>query len=461
MRRLLLTAALLALAAVSAVGYAAHTRDVEYRRLITSGQRALASGDSVTAVEAFSGAIALRPDAMLGWYQRGATYRQRGDLTSALRDLRQATALDPGATRAIELLGDVLFALERHARAAETYEHYLALDDRSPRVLYKLALSRFRGGRSDEAESALTQAIRQQDRLPEAHYLLGVCLSERRQMGPALASLRKAVDQAPALAEARELLATLYHRLGRPAEEVRQLEALVALGPDRAERHVALALAYSRQGRREQALLTLNRASRQFPDSPAPHVALGRIWLDVAAESEYDDPVALQEAIGALRRAAEYASSSEALTLLGRALLRAGDLRGARRALEQATSLLPVDPAAYALLAEAAERTGRPLAARDALVRAAALAGDGDPRTTARRAARIAVLSTRLGDHPAASYWYGRALAASPDDPHLTVLLAKAQWRAGHRDDARATLSRALERRPDDDELVAARKGFR
>lgn len=459
MRRLLLLAAIVTVAGVSALGYAAYTREIEYRRLVDRGEQALADRDLGEAVEAFSGAIALRPDAMLGWYKRGETYRLRGDLESAVRDLRQATTLDPSALRPLELLGDVLFALERYPRATERYQAYVGLDDRSSRVLYKLGLSRFREGQLDGAERALRQAIRLQERLPEAHYLLGLSLMQRKRGADALAPLKRAVTLAPALVPARESLVDLYRELGRHADEVRELEALVALEPRRSERVVALALAYNRQGRRDLAVQALGRATKQFEGSTGPYVALGRVWLE--ADREQPDPVLVDKAIEALTRATAHGESSEAQTLLGRAWLRKGDLRRSMASLELATATLPVDPDAYALLGEAAERAGRLTVARDALVHAAALAGDADARSATRRACKIGVLSARLDDRRAAKHWLERAAASVPDDPQLIAQVAEAQWRTGMRDDAQNTLARGLTRLPQDARLLEAQRRLR
>ena len=114
-------------------------QDREFQRLIAAGDAAVAQDQTFTAIEAFSGALALKGDSMLAYLKRGDTYRRRGELAAALRDLRQASALEPTAPRPVELLGDVNAGMERYERAIEHYRQFIALDDRSPRVLYKLA----------------------------------------------------------------------------------------------------------------------------------------------------------------------------------------------------------------------------------------------------------------------------------------------------------------------------------
>ena len=68
---------------------------------------------------------------MLAHLKRGRTYRERGELESAARDLRRAVELDPTATLPLELLGDTYLSLARYDRAVERFEAYLSLDDRS------------------------------------------------------------------------------------------------------------------------------------------------------------------------------------------------------------------------------------------------------------------------------------------------------------------------------------------
>ena len=128
------------LALGGALAYQAAARDRDYRALLARGDAALRDDQTFGAIEAYSGAVALRPDSMLAHLRRAETYQRRGDLDAASRDFRTAAFLDPTATRPLEELADVLYQRQRFRRAAETYESSLKLDDRSARVSYKLAL---------------------------------------------------------------------------------------------------------------------------------------------------------------------------------------------------------------------------------------------------------------------------------------------------------------------------------
>ena len=161
------------------------------------------------AIEAFSGALALKRDSMLAHLKRGDTYRRRGELTAALRDLREAASARPDGPEPVELLGDVNAAMGRYQRAAEHYRAFIALDDRSPRVLYKLALAYYRNGQAQERSSRCAARSPSNDRFAEAHYLLGMCLRDREQNDEALRALTRAVEINPAFAAAREELVDL------------------------------------------------------------------------------------------------------------------------------------------------------------------------------------------------------------------------------------------------------------
>jgi tetratricopeptide (TPR) repeat protein len=416
---------LLALVLLAAlIGYVSWRRDTQYATYVSAGEAAMQRGDNFGAIEAFSGAIALRRASMLAWLKRGEVYLALNDYRSALRDLRQAVALDPAALRPLELLGDAQAALDRHKRAAEHYDAYLRLDDRDLRVQYKLGVVRLRDGQIEAAIGALRHAARLDDTRAEIHYLLGLAYAEQEQRLQALRALQRAVALAPAMIAAREALAEQYRQAGRHADEVRQLEAIAALDPVRVGRHVAVADAWARAGQWPAAVTTLLRAMERFPDEQTMLLtSLGRVWL--AAGEATSDATALAKAIEALRTAAARSPSDGALALLGRAQLRAGDARGALRSLQGATTRLPLVVEDLTDLAAAAERLGRLRLARDTLARVAALSGDSESASVrANRFVHLARLSDRLHDRAATVAWLERALAATPGDRALATELA-------------------------------------
>lgn len=466
MKRALAAAVLLLTAVAGVYGYTISRREQAYRNHVGRGEAALASGDTFAAIEAFSAAIAVEDASMIGYLKRGETYRRRDDLDSALRgpalplpmqprpsldaalrDLRRAAELDPLAPRPHELLGDVNYTMGRLDRAIERYERYVQLDDRSPRVLYKLGLAQYTAGRPRLALEALNKAVAIDGAFAEAFYLMGLCARDLHEPDEALAALRRSLHLAPAMLQAREEAGNLYGRIGRPRDRIAMLEALRAIDPG-GSREVTLGLAYARAGRTNDAVTALGQAAEAYPAYAYTYVALGRVWLEVAQTR--GDHVALSKALGALEAAVVRTdNSSEALTLLGRALLLADEVERAEGVLQQASERLPLDPLAFYYLADAAARRKHFGTARGALLDYQALAGkETDPKRRAAFAARMADYSTRLGEHAAAVTWYKRAVEAGSAATPLLLRLADAQARSGDLTAARAAVAQALEKDP-------------
>ncbi len=459
-KRLLAVMALLGLCAVAAgFAYQAAARERDYRALVARGDAALAGDHPFEAIEAYSGAIALRPASMLAHLRRGETYRRRGDLEAAARDFRRAATIDPTATRPLEALGDALFERGRFVRAVETYQERLRLDDASKSVTYTLALARYRAGDLTGATTAAQQAVRMDESHAEAHYLLGLCLVDASRPSDAMGAFEKAVALSPGLIPAREELASLYAVLDQRSDELEELQTIAGLDRTRPERQIDLGLAQARHGQSELAVLTLGQALERPAGQPLAYAALGRVWLDVAvSRSETLPPlerrVALGKAVEALERVAPMAdASSEVMTLYGRALLRNDQPDEAERVLQQATRRYPVDPAAFLAYASVAERQDHLEAARGALIEYGALVLE-EPDFAAR-ARHIGTLSMRLGDPATALMWFEQALSGRPGDVGLLADVAAAQLAAGRGADAAATLARALERSPDNARLLA------
>ena len=430
-----------------ALAFAALANEREYERLIAQGDAAVTVERPFQAIEAYSGAIARKPDSMLAHYKRGAVYQAQNEFEAALRDFRSASDIDPSSLRAIESLGDVNVALGRHERAVERYEAFLQLDDRNARILYKLGLARYRVGRVKDAIKPLQQAMAIDPALGEAYYVLGLVQRDLNQLPAARKSLEEAARRSPASqTAAREALADLYLIEGDYNKAINQLEALAALEPTRPDRMIAVGLAQARAGRGDTAVTTLGRAVERFPDAPQVYAAIGHVWLMEAQRR--GDRVSLNKAIEALGHAAGRAdATSDTYAELGRALLLAGDRAAAERALRQSVAKLPVPPDAYLQLADVTAREGRIQDARDALLKYATLIGDEKPLTNV--ATRIADYSVRLGEPALAVRWFDRAIDEGGPNPALQVKLAEAAWRAGDIVRAQQVIDEGLASEPD------------
>jgi tetratricopeptide (TPR) repeat protein len=441
---------LLAFAGIGgALAYQAAVRERDYRALLVRGDTALRDAQTLGAIEAYSGAIALHPDSTVAHLRRGETYRQLGDFDAAARDFRIASDLDPTATRPLEALGDALYRRQWFKHSVDVYERRLRLDERSSEFSYKLALARYRDRNVEGARAALSQAIRLNDQLPDAYYLLGLCLREEGRSPEAVNAFERAVALSPGLVPAREELADVYGALGRRPDQLEQLQVLALLDRTRVERQVAVSLAQGRAGHGELAVLTLSSALERTSDRGRIYGALGRVWLEMA--DTRDD--ALSKALEALERVALTAdASSEVMTLYGRALVKANKPEVAEQALRQATRRFPVEPGAFVVYADVAERQNHIDAARAALIDYDALVSDGTG--FASRAARIGRLSLRLAEPSVAVAWFHRASTASPGDIGVLASLAEAQLSAGDRAAAQRTIASGLEKDPKNAALI-------
>lgn len=425
--QLLLGATLVAVALSALVVVVGVRQDQQFEALVSQGTRALRERDTAAAIESLSGAITLRADSVVAHLRRAEAYAMRRDFGPALRDLTEATRLDPSGTTPRKLLGDVNFALGRYRQAEHRYREFLVLDERSAEVWHKLGLSQLMAGLPREALHSLRQSLALDGRRAETAYVAGLALLELKQPVEAVEELRRAVALNPALKEARLELARHFGRAGRAADEVAQLEAVASLEPQVVAHRVAIAQALLRGGLTDAALASVARAQAQFPNSGELQWTLGDIWLRTFERTH--QTMALERAERALERAGEVWSHPDVRASRAQAHLLAGRPRPALRLLVEASQSYPQSARVLRLLAEAARRTGDGALEFDALAKATILeSAPGDPRATFEACLRLAELAATLG-HPTAERWLGDAAAAAAGIDGGALRVREAQQR--------------------------------
>ena len=352
-RLLVVSVGLAALMVGVVVAWYAVRQEREFQRLIAAGDAALAQDQTSSAIEAFSGALALKRDSMLAHLKRGDTYRRRGELTAALRDLREAARARPvrappgGAARRRQRRAWATTSAppSTTARSPSSTTARRACSTSWPRVLPQ----RPDGGRDRAAAACDRDSTTDSPK----HITCSPCAfaNDRRQRS-GLRALTRAVEINPAFVAAREELADLYRTAGQRQQAIEQLEALAALEPARAERLISVGLAYARWGRTESAILTLGRAAERFPDQTAAISRSARV-AGYRRESKRSRRVEQSDRGAAAACDERRTRSGDALTWYGRAMLLSGDAARRRSALFRATSRAPVDPLALRHLADA------------------------------------------------------------------------------------------------------------
>lgn len=440
-------AAFLALTAIvvttmTLVQEAGHDR--QFRDLLASGEQALSHGQSYQAIEFFSGALALRPAAMVAYFRRGEAYRDQRQDDRAIRDYLEASRLSPTASEPLVALGELYDQQGDPATAAEWYRQANErLKDTDPDLLYALALALYRAGTPAAAREPLRRALARDDASAEGHYLLGLVSRDVQDADGAIVSLERAVRIAPWLVAAREELADMYRERGREADELAQLRALAGMDHS-VDRRVAVGLAEARRGRYDTALESLGAVETIAPNDSRVALAIGRVLLGRAERSR--DRRLAGEARAALERAlGGTARRSEGLALFGRALYLSGDIAGAERILQEAIETSPIDAEAFDFYADTAEAAGHPQAARDALLDLCALLGDTAPRAERTlRLRRIGALSLDAGDPRTAVTFLAQALEGDARDAVSLGLMARARWQTGDAEGAKLALHEAL-----------------
>ncbi|MFD3751217.1 tetratricopeptide repeat protein [Streptomyces cyaneofuscatus] len=263
------------------------------------------------AVEDYSQAIALVPDAERARYGRGWTLSLQGQYGEALADLDRAVELSPGEADNFVARGMTLFGLRRDEEAVADYDRAIELDPGDPLTLAFRGRTLLRLGRHDDAlascgraleldpERAYALAVRgdalqELGRFDEAladygraieldprgsYYLSGRAeiLHEVGRFDEALADYGRAIELDPANAFALSLRGKLHRLTERYADSLHDPDRSIELSPDDTFALNERALSRHRAGRYEDAVSDLDRVIEIWPDDSWAHYEMALV----------------------------------------------------------------------------------------------------------------------------------------------------------------------------------------
>ncbi len=400
------------------------------RSYFASAQKALAAGDSVTAVE----------------------------------KLRQAIQADPKFAPAYLLLGLTEFRQGDMAKAIEHYQRALELQPRSFSGRYNLALAYLRENRLEDGRTQLEQAVKLDPNQADAAYDLGIVLLELKQPVAALPHLvrarrlnprrpdvafnivraeleagRVAEARAEAQAAAKRLsadfqwnaaLGQLFLKNAQPRDAATYFRAANLVRPDNAEIRHQLGLAYLASGEAAQVLDLIAE-----PKTADDHCLRGSaFYLD------HRFPEADQESEQALALAPD---NPQILVLRTRVLQRAGRQDAAVELAQKAIAQAPQWDEPYYLAGVSLYFIRRYAESEQNLARAAEL-NPGSARTLFLEA--VALVSQ--DKHAEAEQCFRRAIALDPNNARFRCHLGIFLMRQNKYPEAEESFRKAIELKP-------------
>lgn len=220
-----------------------------------------ATGDLTAAKTELQEASRLAPTNPYPFEALGRLYAISREYERALEAFATAIAIQPQFIPAYSDRGDVYVAMDRDDLAIVEYTTALEVAPRFAEAHVKIGMIHQRHQRFDEASVAYVKAIALNPSLAIAYNNLAWMAAERKQeLEEAVIWAKKAVELMPRAAQFQDTLGWVYRAQGNLSEAAAVLERAAAMEPPQAETWYHLGLVYAEQGRPTQARDALEKS---------------------------------------------------------------------------------------------------------------------------------------------------------------------------------------------------------
>ena len=310
---------------------------------LQAGQAALDKGDTTTAIRELETVIGDDPKLVEARILLGRAYEQAGRRDDAINQYRAAIQLQSQNAEVGYHLGKLLVDAGKPADAVAPLAMGFKLDasmaisftsEITAAVNAGLAVSSEFVDKDPQQAVQLLQAVTTLDaRNTRAHLLLGNTYINLGQSSAAIEQYQTILALEPKNANAVTNLGAAYYQMGKLDQAVAQFQAALELTPNDAETHYLLGAAFIQQNRIQEAQAEFQTALQLKPGLAAGYVGLGNVQL---LQQDLDG------AIASLTKATQLAPNSpEAFYALGKALAQKGNRDAAKQAFQRFLVLNP------------------------------------------------------------------------------------------------------------------------
>jgi tetratricopeptide (TPR) repeat protein len=387
-----------------------------------------------------------------------------GDTGTAIAKLHQAVQADPKFAPAYLLLGLTEFQRGDMAKAIEHYRRALELQPRSFSGHYNLALAYLRDHQMEEGRAQLEQAVKLNPNQADAAYDLGIVLLELKQPAAALPHLIQARRLNPRRPDVAFNIVRAELEAGRVAEARTDAQAAAKHLSADFQWNAALGQLFLKNAQPRDAAVYFLSASRVRPDDIQIRHQLGLAYLAsgqagqvldlIAQPKTADDHYLRGSAFYLDHRFPEADKESETALALGpdnpqilvlrtRILQRAGQQNAAVELAQKAIALAPQWDEPYYLAGVSLYFIRRYAEAEQNLARAAEL----NPNS-ARTLFLEAVALVSQDKHAEAERCFRRAIALDPNNARFRCHLGIFLMRQNKYPEAEESFRKAIELKP-------------
>lgn len=303
-------------------------------RLFREGSAAFTAGNFSLAEADFARLVRLTPRIAAAHTAYGAVLLAEGQPLAAVKELEEATRLDPKDVATVLNLGVAYARLNRNADAVRAFSSVSGQPDISLSTTEAMSYAEALAATQDtgHAQTVIEDALRRDPQSAVLQDALGALMAQRGQYEPAQEAFRRSLALDPNLASAHTHLGTVLMLLppgqSQPAEAVAEFRAAQRLGDGSLTLLLGLGKALTATGQDAEAVEVLRKAVAAGPGSFEAKYSLA-LALQNAGNSK--------EALPLFRElAAQQPENAGLLTNYGLALMQTGDAKGALQAYQRA-----------------------------------------------------------------------------------------------------------------------------
>ncbi len=224
---------------------------------IQAGQK-YEQGDDQGAIADLNQAIALNPNYVYGYYNRGLAKGNLGDYPGAIADFDRSLELDTNLVEAYNNRGNAKSNLGDYSGAIADFDRSLELDTNLVEAYNNRGNAKSNLGDLAGAIADYSAAINLNPNLASAYYNRGLARSDLGEKEPAIKDYTEAIRLNGKFWQAMNNIGLIRYEMGQSEEAIAQWKKAVAVDSQLLEPRFALAVALYTQGNRAESISMAN-----------------------------------------------------------------------------------------------------------------------------------------------------------------------------------------------------------